>query len=42
MKLAYTEQSLVSHYKIIYRVIGETIYITDIFDSGQDPDKMKG
>ncbi len=30
-----------SHYKIIYRVIGEYIYITDIFDSRQDPDKMK-
>ncbi len=30
------------HYKIIYRVIGESIYITDIFDSRQDPDKMKG
>ncbi len=31
-----------SHYKIIYRVIGESIYITDIFDSRQEPDKMKG
>ena len=31
-----------SHYKIIYRVVGETIYITDVFDSRQDPDKMKG
>ena len=30
------------HYKIIYRVIEEYIYITDIFDSRQDPDKMKG
>ncbi len=30
------------HYKIIYRVIEEIIYITDIFDSRQDPDKMKG
>jgi toxin ParE1/3/4 len=30
------------HYKIIYRVVGEYIYITDIFDSRQDPDKMKG
>ena len=29
------------NYKIIYRVIGEYIYITDIFDSRQDPDKMK-
>jgi plasmid stabilization system protein ParE len=30
------------HYKIIYRVIDEYIYITDVFDSRQDPDKMKG
>ena len=30
------------NYKIIYRVIGEYIYITDIFDARQDPDKMKG
>jgi plasmid stabilization system protein ParE len=33
---------IVSHYKIIYRVIEEYIYITDIFDSRQDPVKMKG
>ncbi len=33
---------VVSHYKIIYRVSGDYIYITDIFDSRQDPDKMKG
>ncbi len=30
------------HCKIIYRVDGEYIFITDIFDSRQDPDKMKG
>ena len=30
------------HYKIIYRITGEYIYITDIFDSRQDPVKMKG
>ncbi len=30
------------HCKIIYRVEGEYIYVTDIFDSRQDPDKMKG
>jgi plasmid stabilization system protein ParE len=29
------------HYKIIYRVVEENIYITDIFDSRQDPEKMK-
>lgn len=33
---------VVSHYKIIYRITEEYIYITDIFDSRQDPDKMKG
>jgi toxin ParE1/3/4 len=31
-----------SHYKIVYRVIDKTVYITDIFDSRQDPKKMKG
>ncbi len=31
-----------SHYKIIYRIAGEYIYITDIFDTRQDPAKMKG
>ncbi len=31
-----------SHYKIVYRVIDRTIYITDIFDSRQNPKKMKG
>jgi len=30
------------HYKIIYRVTGQYIYITDIFDTRQDPTKMKG
>ena len=30
------------HCKIIYRIEGEYIYITDIFDPRQDPDKMKG
>ncbi|MCK9270299.1 MAG: type II toxin-antitoxin system RelE/ParE family toxin [Bacteroidales bacterium] len=32
---------IVGHYKIIYRIIKEYIFITDIFDSRQDPDKMK-
>ncbi|GAB1450379.1 hypothetical protein MASR2M47_04350 [Draconibacterium sp.] len=30
------------HYKIIYKVQNECIYVTDIFDSRQDPNKMKG
>lgn len=29
------------YYKIIYRVEGETIYVTDIFDTRQDPARMK-
>lgn len=33
---------VVGHYKIIYRISGSYIYITDIFDSRQDPKKMKG
>jgi len=32
---------VVGHYKIIYRIVGDCIYITDIFDSRQRPDKMK-
>jgi len=30
------------NYKIIYRVQGYQIFITDIFDSRQDPSKMRG
>ncbi|MCC6725522.1 MAG: type II toxin-antitoxin system RelE/ParE family toxin [Saprospiraceae bacterium] len=30
------------HFKIIYRVIGSEVWITDIFDSRQDPEKMVG
>lgn len=30
------------NYKIIYRIVGDYIYITDIFDSRQDPSKMAG
>jgi len=33
---------IVSHYKIIYRIVEEFIYIIDIFDSRQSPDKMRG
>lgn len=28
-------------YKLIYLIIKPIIYITDIFDTRQDPDKMK-
>ena len=30
------------NYKIIYRINNEIIYVTDIFDSRQDPSKMFG
>lgn len=30
------------HFKIIYYVDGEDLYVTDIFDSRQDPGKIKG
>ncbi|MBK5278870.1 MAG: type II toxin-antitoxin system RelE/ParE family toxin [Bacteroidia bacterium] len=33
---------VVSHYKIIYTIKEEYILITDIFDTRQDPKKMKG
>ena len=31
-----------SHFKIIYYIRNDTIFITDIFDSRQDPGTMKG
>jgi plasmid stabilization system protein ParE len=30
------------YFKIIYRTNADTIFVTDIFDSRQDPSKMKG
>lgn len=30
------------HYKIIYRIENDSVYIVDIFDSRQDPNKMRG
>lgn len=30
------------NYKIIYRIEGETIYVTDVFDTRRDPAKMSG
>ena len=32
---------VVGNYKIIYRIIHNNIYITDIFDCRQNPQKMK-
>ena len=32
---------LEKHTKIIYRIIGKTIYVTDFFDTRQAPSKMK-
>ena len=33
---------VMASYKIIYRIIGQTIYITDVFDTRQAPGKIKG
>jgi len=33
---------VVGHFKIIYRVESGIVYITDFFDTRQDPAKMKG
>jgi len=33
---------LLGRYKIIYRVIGEAIHITDFFDTKQHPSRMRG
>lgn len=30
------------NYKIVYRISGKVIYVTDIFDSRQNPTKMSG
>jgi plasmid stabilization system protein ParE len=30
------------NFKIIYRIESDCIYITDFFDTRQDPEKMKG
>jgi plasmid stabilization system protein ParE len=32
---------VVAHFKVIYRIEGRTVFITDIFDARQDPRKMK-
>jgi len=29
------------NYKIIYKVLNQTVYITDVFDSRQNPEKIK-
>ncbi len=36
------KRAIEGHVKIIYRVEKEYIYITDFFDTRQDPSKMKG
>jgi plasmid stabilization system protein ParE len=33
---------VVGNFKIIYRIDGEVIYVTDIFDARQDPRRMRG
>jgi len=36
------KRAIEGYYKIIYRVEGKLIYVTDFFDTRQDPEKMKG
>ena len=36
------KRAIEGYIKIIYRIEGESIYITDFFDTRQDPSKMKG
>jgi plasmid stabilization system protein ParE len=33
---------VVGNFKIIYRIEGEVIHVTDIFDSRQDPKRIRG
>ena len=42
MKVVYTEQALQSLEEALDFLEESTIYITDIFDTRQDPNKMKG
>jgi plasmid stabilization system protein ParE len=32
---------VVGHYKVIYQVVEDTVRIVDVFDSHQDPERMK-
>lgn len=32
---------VVGHFKIIYRLVGDVIWVSDIFDSRQDPARVK-
>jgi plasmid stabilization system protein ParE len=32
---------IVKHCKVIYRIVSETIYITDVFDTRQSPNELK-
>lgn len=33
---------LLGRYKIIYRVVGDVVFITDFFDTKQHPSRMRG
>ncbi|HLP18645.1 MAG TPA: type II toxin-antitoxin system RelE/ParE family toxin [Chitinophagales bacterium] len=30
------------NYKIVYRIVDNTIFVTDVFDARQNPEKMQG
>lgn len=36
------KRAVEGYFKIIYKIDGELIYVTDFFDTRQDPSKMKG
>lgn len=33
---------IVGHFKVVYRIAGRTVHVTDIFDARQDPERMRG
>ena len=33
---------LVDHFKIIYKIVSDELWVSDIFDGRQDPSKMRG
>ncbi|MFM8849004.1 MAG: hypothetical protein ACKOE5_01225, partial [Cytophagales bacterium] len=39
-KVAY-RRLIMGYFKIVYYVDGESVYITSIFDTRQDPEKLK-
>ena len=36
------QRIIAGYFKIIYLILKDEVYVTDIFDTRQDPEKMKG